>query len=494
MLSKITLAVALAAAALSPVSPIKAQGKLTGAVPLASYTADEVQTLLTGLGIPSLFLTPIYDVELYRITYLTPYRHPDSLVQASGLVIVPLGTEEAIPCGLPLAAYGHGTEASANYVPSKNINDAQALVNVAFASLGYVCAATDYLGLGDYDERVLVHPYQHAFSQANETINMIRATRHFMDSLSHPLNGQVYLHGYSQGGFTTAAALREIESTYPEEFNVVASAPMSGAYDMCGAQADLISLDVPYPTPGYLPYIILAYQDQYGGVLFNDYSDIFVSPYDTLLPPLFYGKETGIGTINELCTPVPKDMMQDSVVSNFETDPNHRFRRLLAENDMLEWAPQSPVRILYCSGDDQVSSLNSERAFNRWTELGAPAVEKNDFGAYNHNDCALFCFLDARDFFDSFEKCPLSGDPAQDMAQEAALAGVLLSPNPVSSTLRLSAGLNLSGEGLRVFDATGRLWFQTVFSGTTTELNLSALPAGWYAVQIGDQVLRFLKQ
>lgn len=490
MLSRILLSAALAATALSTVS---AQGKLTGAVPLASYTADEVADLLTGLGIPTLFLTPKYDVELYRITYQTPYRHPDSLVQASGLVIVPLGTDEDLPCGLPLAAYGHGTESNANYVPSKNIGDAQAIVNIAFASLGYLCAATDYLGLGDYDDRVVVHPYQHGFSQANSTINMIRATRHFMDSLSRTLNGQVYLHGYSQGGFTTAAALREMESQYPEEFNVVASAPMSGAYDMGGAQADLIGLDVPYPTPGYLPYIILAYQDQYDGILFNEYEDIFVPPYDTLLPPLFYGEETGIGTINEFCTPVPKDMIQDSVVANFFADPNHRFRRLLAMNDMLEWAPQSPVRILYCSGDDQVSSINSERAFTRWTELGAPSVEKNDFGAYNHNDCALFCFLDARDFFDSFEKCPLSGEAGQGLAHGA----VQLSPNPVSTIALLHVPQGISGQGVRVFDATGRLCLQTVLSGPTTELNVAALPAGWYAVQVGGgdsrRVLRFVK-
>jgi hypothetical protein len=462
--------------------PARAQGQLLGSELLRTLTASELQAQLTAQGIPALFLTALYDIEVYRITYLTPYRHPDSLVQASGLVVVPLETDADLPCGLPLACYGHGTEAGAANVPSFNLNDAQALVVLAYASTGYLNIAPDYLGLGDYDERVLIHPYQHAFSQANTTINMIRAAREFMASRSESLSGQVYLYGYSQGGFTTTAALREIESRYAEEFDVIASAPMSGAYDMAGAQADLIALDVPYPTPGYLPYIILAYQDQYDGILFNNPEDIFVPPFDTLLPALFYGKATGIGTINELCTPVPKDMIQDSVIANFETDPEHRFRRLLAENEMLEWAPQSPVRILYCQGDDQVSYLNSLNAFARWNELGAPSVEIMDFGSYNHNDCALFCFLDAKNYFDSFDKCEVASGLEAAHARKAPQAY----PNPASGRVQLSGLEPWLGEGLQLFDPAGRLVWQGLVSAPDMGLDLSGLAPGLYVLRAGN--------
>jgi hypothetical protein len=470
-------------------SPAFAQGKLTGSTLLASYTTSEIQDLLVDLGIPPIFLAPQYPVDIYRITYLTPYRHPDSLVQASGMVVLPRGSEEQIPCGLPLAAYGHGTAAGHTDVPSFNLNDAQALVNIAFSSTGYLCIAPDYLGLGEYDERVLIHPYQHAFSQANTTINMIRATRHFMDSLSVVLNGQVYLHGYSQGGFTAVAALREIETNYPFEFNVVASAPMSGAYDMGGAQADLIGSDDPYPTPGYLPFIILAYQDQYEGILFNEFSDIFVAPYDTLLPPLFYAKNTSIGTLNELSTPVPKDMMQDSVISNFYSDPNHRFRRLLELNDMLDWAPQSPVRLLYCTGDDQVSYLNSENAYARWNELGAPSITKNDFGLFNHNDCALFCFLDAKDFFDAVEKCPLSG------VESVRYADLHVYPNPVNTSALFTTPEWMIGETYEVTDVRGRVMTTGLVNGSSTLVDFSSLAAGVYVLRVGvGRGVRVVKQ
>jgi hypothetical protein len=462
--------------------PARAQGELLSSEFLASYTATELQDQLTALGIPPLFLQAKYGIEVYRITYLTPYRHPDSLVSASGKVVVPLGAETDLPCGLPMACYGHGTEAGALLVPSYNLGDAQALVSLAFASTGYVNAAPDYLGLGDYDERVLIHPYQHAFSQANTTINMMRATRQFMESRSESLSGQVYLYGYSQGGFTVAAALREIESRYAEEFEVIASAPMSGAYDMAGAQAELIAQDVPYPTPGYLPYIILAYQDQYNGALFNQFEDIFVPPFDTLLPDLFYEKATGIGAINEACTPVPKDMIQDSVIANFESDPNHRFRRLLEENEMLEWAPQSPVRILYCQGDDQVSYLNSLNAYARWTELGAPSVEIMDFGNYNHNDCALFCFLDARNYFESFSKCEVASGLEAAHARKAPQAY----PNPARGVAQLSGLGPWLGEGLQVLDLSGRVLQQGLVSAPQMGLDLSGLSPGLYLLRLGS--------
>ena len=44
-----------------------------------------------------------------------------------------------------------------------------------------------------------------------------------------------------------------------EEFNVLASAPCSGPYEITGAMADTI-LAASYSNPGYIVYIVAAYQ------------------------------------------------------------------------------------------------------------------------------------------------------------------------------------------------------------------------------------------
>ena len=69
---------------------------------------------------------------------------------------------------------------------------------------------------------------------------------------------------------------------------MTAAAPMSGPYNVSGVQAQTIIADQPYSTPGYLPYVVMGRQEAYGNI-YNSLSEIFKSPYDTLLPDLFDG-------------------------------------------------------------------------------------------------------------------------------------------------------------------------------------------------------------
>ena len=310
---------------------------------LASFTVVQIDSIIDeAVPVPGL-IQAVHPVDLYKVIYLTPYIHPDSLVRASMAVAVPVNS----PCEFPLVGYGHGTQSDRNNSAS-DMAGGQWEVNCIFASTGYTVAMPDYLGLGDADSRVLIHPYTHSFSQANTMINSLRASRHLCDSLDIRLNGQIFLYGYSQGGGTTVATVKEIQENYPEEFNISGTAPMSGAYDLINAQVDLIASDDVYPTPGYLPYVVLAYQSIYQN-LFNEPSDFLEPPYDTLIPPLFYEGNSGIGYINDQCTPVPKDIVIDSVVNSFLTDSVHPLRLNLRENDLItDWFPSSPC-LLYTS-------------------------------------------------------------------------------------------------------------------------------------------------
>ena len=77
-----------------------------------------------------------------------------------------------------------------------------------------------------------IHPYVHWESEATASIDLIRASREFlMDSLEIWDNNQLFLTGYSQGGHSTMAIHKYIKvNNLQSEFNVVASAPMSGPY------------------------------------------------------------------------------------------------------------------------------------------------------------------------------------------------------------------------------------------------------------------------
>ncbi len=371
-----------------------AQGEIVSYTKTNTLTIADLDSVLASFGAQGL-LTPEYELDVYKVLYRTPYRTLNNLVTVSGAMVVPKNTQ----CPVPMAMYMHGTASDRTGVPSYGSQEMN--IGLLFGMLGNIVVLPDYLGLGDSDTSVIVHPYIHAFSQANDGINMIRAGRHLEDSIGITDNGQLFIFGYSQGGFAAAATLREIETNYPTEFNVTAVAPMSGAFDLTGAQKDQIGSDSAYATPGYLPYIILSYQSIYGN-LYDSIQQVLKSPYDSTMPALFYSKNYGIGYINTQATPVPKAMVQDSTIANFEADSLHPLRLALAESHLLDWTPQAPVKLFYCSEDEQVTPLNSTNAFAAWTANGAPNVQIQNLGAYDHTGCVQYALINGLGYINGF--------------------------------------------------------------------------------------------
>jgi hypothetical protein len=350
--------------------------------------------MVDGLPGAGLFITPQYDVDVYRVMYNTEYL--DGFTEVSGALVVPKNME----CKPALFSYQHGTTASKLDVPS--YGSAELDICIIFASEGNVLAAPDHIGLGASE--VDIHPYVHGFSEAHTTINLLRAAREIIsedEAIDITLSNQLFLFGYSQGGFSTAAAARYIEEEYPEEFNLTAIAPMSGPYNLAGVQTDFVNSGVAYATPGYLPYIILGHQSV-NPTIFDEPSDIFVYPYDTLMPYLFTGHNYSMGYINSQATPIPTDMIHPDVVQQIE-DGNHPFYDALEENDLLDWVPETRVNMYYCTADEQVTYENAIVAENVWSDASSNEINAIDLGEYNHSDCVMFALLGGRNFFESLK-------------------------------------------------------------------------------------------
>lgn len=348
---------------------------------LKSYSEGELLVIRQNLGIPEFFISIDYPVDVYKLTYQTPDPRGNMTI-ATGAFCIPQG----ISCAPPLTSYQHGTVAGKTDVPS--YMSAELNIGLMLATAGYSVALPDYLGLGDSPG---LHPYVHAKSEATASLDMLRAARSLQEFVDFRLNDQLMIFGYSQGGHATMALHKEIEENASEEFEVTLSVPMSGPYDISGVQADVIIKDEFYPTPGYLPYVLLAYQDVYGN-LFNEVSEVFKPPYDKSIPPLFDGSNS-MAFINSQCPSIPNRMLQDSVLENFKNDPNHRLRIVLEDNDLYKWLPEAPVYMLYCEGDDQVNYMNSVVALAEFEANGLTNVEARNLGDGDHSDCftpALF--------------------------------------------------------------------------------------------------------
>ncbi len=359
---------------------------------LQHYTTDDINTVVSDFNLPLELVAPQYEVDIYRVSYETTHPNGETW-PVTGALALPSG----ITCPLPLSSYQHGTIARKTDAPSY-LSD-EALLGVLYASVGFACVLPDYIGLGDSPG---LHLYVHADSEALASLDLIRAAHTLQDELNFALNDQLFIWGYSQGGHATMALHKLIEEEHADEFTVTASAPMSGPYDISGVQAEVITSDAVYPTPGYLPYVVLSYQEVYGN-LYTDLSEVFLPEYAAIIPDLFDGTNS-MGYINDQFPAVPSQALLPEVLEAYETDPEHPIRLALQANDLYDWAPQAPVRLYYCEGDDQVSYLNSIVCLDAMVANGASDVLAFNGGDLDHGGCAPLAMFAGFNYFNALKE------------------------------------------------------------------------------------------
>jgi hypothetical protein len=266
------------------------------------------------------------------------------------------------------------------------------------AADGYLVLQPDYIGLGRGEK---FHLYQMALPAGQTTADMLIAMGSF-DSIMHlRLNGQLFLTGYSEGGYASLAAHKYLQENYADRFPVTASSPMSGAYDMAGAQS--VVMFRPYPNPHYLPFLLRGYNEVYHLVP-GDINKIYKAPYDSLIPYIFDGRH-GIHQIDAMLPSTPKNMILDTFVNLYLTDTSFRLKQCLAANGLCNWKPEAPIQLCYCDSDDQVLAGNSKAAYEGMKRAGAEHVTLKRAGKkFRHVPCALYATLYTKMYFDSFRK------------------------------------------------------------------------------------------
>jgi hypothetical protein len=301
---------------------------------------------------------------------------------------------------LPLVSYQHGTLIRTSDAPSVAANVQERFPGIGFASTGYAVVIPDYLGLG---MSLGLHPYHHAWSEATVCLDLLRAARTWCASNNVPLNGQLFLGGYSQGGHVTMALHREIEAFHTNEFQITASAPMAGAYDLSGVTAEDMLSGRAMPNPYYFLYLLGAYQEVYR--LTNSLSDLLAAPYDTTLPPLLDGN-TSSGTINSAMTNKITLVLRPELLAAFQANPRHPLRLALQDNDLYRWTPKAPMRLYHCRADEDVIFANSEVALASFHARGATHVELHDPDptVTSHSAGAIPALLAARDWFETLRE------------------------------------------------------------------------------------------
>lgn len=327
-----------------------------------------------------------YGIVMRKVTYYS--TGADGALHAmTGLLIMPKNFFGSRP-SVPILLYQHGTEPYRPYSPSRFLKNRdnpsdypEVMVAAAIAATGYAVAMADYEGLGDSTE---AQPYVHGTTLANQVIDMLRKSRDTIAGSDSPCkwNSQLFLMGYSEGGYVTLTTTRELELNHAAEFTVTASAPLSGPHDLSGTMRSVILSDSTFKAPYFLPFLLTGYNYAYGSqtALFNS-GFALLPPYNSATPPLYthFDGTWRSDEINEAMgmdydTPtliVPKSVLTQQFIAELSDDASSLVV-FLKENDSYRgWTPKAPIRMYHHRSDDLVPYANSQVTFNAFSSSGA---------------------------------------------------------------------------------------------------------------------------
>ncbi len=208
-------------------------GTLQAATPLQTVPLADLAAVLDSA--PLVGQRSRYAVTTWRLTYTT-VDGDGHLVTASALAAVPVK-----PAGQPspVMSWQHGTLFEDRRVPSNNHPLEEPAV--LMASLGYITLAADYVGYGA--SKGTPHPYLMSAPTAAAVVDLLTAAKQWRDSSGVRDNGQLFMAGYSEGGYATMAALRAMEaSASPHLANLVGVSPGAGPYSVTATMDGVLAL------------------------------------------------------------------------------------------------------------------------------------------------------------------------------------------------------------------------------------------------------------
>ena len=338
-------------------------------------SSGELKTFLgqSGLGIDTDQL--IYDVSVWRITYKTIYKG-DTIV-ASSMVFTPETTDE-----ISTISFQHGTIADNASAPTQSsITDGSIILYSAMASGGFVTVVPDFIGFGASVD--IIHPYYHEYYTATSIVNAIYASKQLADAQELNIDNELYLAGYSQGGHATMAAHKFYEEEGMEFYELKASFPASGGYDVSGFGQYFLVQET-YHQPFFLGFVAMSFKTTYDFP--EEMSHFFNEPYATRIPTLFDGAFSG-NEINELLTTNISDYLNPNFINSSKEDIEYTFiYDLLEENSLLDWTPTIRMYMYHGNADITVPYQNSVDSYAKLIQNGASEsiVTFETFEGANH--------------------------------------------------------------------------------------------------------------
>lgn len=381
---------------------------ISGSVKVNTLSADALRILLdTSVLFGSAFTgTPVCAITTYTLKYHT-IDSAGADTDASTAIMVPSGGNPACQGGRPVLLYAHGTSVQKSYDMTDLSSSEQRLVAAMFAAQGYIVVAPNYAGYAG--SSLGYHAYLDATQQAGDMIDALRAARGVFGGIGANASSRLMVTGYSQGGFVAMATQRAMQTQYASEFNVTASAPMSGPYALLQFGDAIFNGAPTVGSSGFMPLLINAGQ-RAGAAIYTTTADIYEAKYATGIETLLPGTQ-GLGALVE-AGKLPNDVLfdqnslpqaagyasffgpdhliktsyRDTYLADLKTNPcgaaagsplnctpAQPLRKWLLKNDLRNYTPSVPTLLCGGNADPLVPFANTSAtsAYFRAQGMGA---------------------------------------------------------------------------------------------------------------------------
>jgi hypothetical protein len=312
---------------------------------------------------------------MYRIVYRTisPQGKPDT---ASGILALPADPQRVVQA----VEFGHGTMVARADAPSVSAGDRREVA--MFAGAGYAAVEPDYLGLGLGPGH---QPYLDPAAETSASVDMLRAAGAVAAREHRRLAPRVLLTGFSEGGQAAMALGRALQRGAVRHLRLGAVAPVSGPYDVLGAQVPA-SLSPSGPLDPKFAAFYLAYwvvSSNWFHPLYTSPRQVFRAPYATTVPGLEDGRHSDLQVLAALPAS-PLKLFTTAFLRQLE-HPGGELLRLIRADDVTctSWIPRVPVRLYAAHADTQVSYQNSVSC-QRALRAHGRDVPLIDLGALDH--------------------------------------------------------------------------------------------------------------
>ena len=367
-------------------------GKLLSSKLVADYPKDAVQ--IDGIETK-------YAVNAYRIIYETKNQQGE-YIHVSGLLSIP---QKNAGAKSPMLLNHHGTQYENREAPSVNVHKASNFVFPAY--IGFITVAPDYIGYGE--SLAEEHPYLITKLTASTSIDLLRASRTFLQQQKIATNKQLFLGGYSQGGAAVLASQKMLEEEMANEFTVTASSAGAGGYalgdDLLETSQDIVDNYDNYKIkrPSNIGLIFKSMDSTYS---LNMLDRIFQPDYVGVVNSI-YDRSHDSAYIDSKLSHDANKLLKKSFLLDLLSGKEDKLLEAFEANDIFDWKPKAPTLLYHGKEDDWVKFSHAQTAYDIMLSNGATKVQLVECVVggnlpANHGNCFGPYLLKSYDFFSQY--------------------------------------------------------------------------------------------